>query len=45
MRVLVVEDDKEAAGWLVKGLKEEGHVVDHAANGPDETRHGHGEGA
>ena len=23
------------AGWLVKGLKEEGHVVDHAANGPD----------
>ena len=35
MRVLVVEDDKEAAGWLVKGLKEEGHVVDHAANGPD----------
>ncbi len=35
MRVLVVEDDREAAGWLVKGLKEEGHVVDHAANGPD----------
>jgi two-component system OmpR family response regulator len=31
----VVEDDREAAGWLVKGLKEEGHVVDHAANGPD----------
>ena len=35
MRVLIVEDDKEAAGWLVKGLKEEGHVVDHAVNGPD----------
>ncbi len=35
MRVLVVEDNREAAGWLVKGLKEEGHVVDHAANGPD----------
>jgi two-component system OmpR family response regulator len=35
MRVLVVEDDREAAGWLLKGLKEEGHVVDHAANGPD----------
>ena len=35
MRVLVVEDDREAAGWLAKGLKEEGHVVDHAANGPD----------
>jgi two-component system OmpR family response regulator len=35
MRVLVVEDDREAAGWLVKGLKEEGHVVDHAANGSD----------
>ena len=34
MRVLVVEDDREAAGWLLKGLKEEGHVVDHAAHGP-----------
>ena len=33
MRILVVEDDKDAASWLVKGLKESGHVVDHASEG------------
>ncbi len=33
MRILVVEDDKDAASWLVKGLKESGHVVDHASDG------------
>ena len=35
MRVLVIEDDPEAARFLVKGLKESGHVVDHADNGND----------
>jgi len=35
MRVLVIEDDIEAAGYLVKGLSESGHRVDHAANGED----------
>jgi two-component system OmpR family response regulator len=35
MRVLVIEDDPEAARFLVKGLKESGHVVDHADNGTD----------
>jgi two-component system OmpR family response regulator len=35
MRVLVIEDDPEAAHFLVKGLKESGHVVDHADNGKD----------
>jgi two-component system OmpR family response regulator len=35
MRVLVIEDDPEAARFLVKGLKESGHVVDHADNGRD----------
>ncbi len=35
MRVLVIEDDKEAASWLIKGLKESGHVADHACNGED----------
>ena len=35
MRILIIEDDKEAAGYLVKGLGESGYVVDHAANGPD----------
>lgn len=33
MRVLVVEDDREAASWLVKGLKEAGHVADLASDG------------
>src|ERR1700759_181922 len=35
MRVLVVEDDKDVAGFLVKGLKEAGHTVQHADNGRD----------
>jgi two-component system, OmpR family, response regulator len=33
MRVLVIEDDRDAATWLIKGLKESGHLVDHAADG------------
>ena len=33
MRILVVEDDLEAQRYLVKGLKEAGHVVDDAADG------------
>ena len=33
MRVLVVEDDAQVAAYLVKGLKEQGHTVDHAADG------------
>jgi two-component system, OmpR family, response regulator len=33
MRILLIEDDKDAASWLVKGLKESGHIVDHAADG------------
>ncbi|MCU0892869.1 MAG: response regulator transcription factor [Rhodospirillales bacterium] len=35
MRILVIEDDVETAGYLRKGLGESGHVVDHAATGPD----------
>ncbi len=35
MRVLVIEDDLEAAAYLVKGLRESGHTVDHAADGDD----------
>jgi two-component system, OmpR family, response regulator len=35
MRILVVEDDKDVAGFVVRGLKEAGHVVEHAANGRD----------
>lgn len=33
MRILVVEDDREAASWLVKGLGESGHVADLAVDG------------
>src|SRR5574341_307978 len=35
MRVLVVEDDKKIASFIVKGLKQAGFTVDHAANGED----------
>jgi len=33
MRLLVIEDDFQVAAYLVKGLKEQGHNVDHAADG------------
>ena len=35
MRVLLIEDDEEVAGYLAKGLREHGHTVDHAAEGKD----------
>jgi two-component system OmpR family response regulator len=35
MKVLVIEDDREAAAYVVKGLGESGFVVDHAAEGRD----------
>ncbi len=33
MRILLIEDDEGAATYLIKGLDEAGHVVDHAADG------------
>ncbi|MEN5082217.1 response regulator transcription factor [Bosea sp. TWI1241] len=33
MRLLIVEDDAEAAAYLVKAFREAGHVPDHAADG------------
>lgn len=33
MNILLIEDDEAAAAYLVKGLSESGHVVDHAADG------------
>lgn len=33
MRILIVEDDREAAAYLVKALKETGHVAEHAGDG------------
>lgn len=35
MRILLVEDDKEVAGFVTRGLREAGHVVEHADNGRD----------
>lgn len=35
MRILLIEDDREAAAYLAKGLTESGHVIDHAADGED----------
>jgi two-component system, OmpR family, response regulator len=35
MRLLLIEDDAQAAAYLVKGLKESGHLADHAADGED----------
>ncbi|MGO4222749.1 winged helix-turn-helix domain-containing protein [Lysobacter sp. TAF61] len=33
MRVLLVEDDPHTASFIVKGLREDGHAVDHADDG------------
>ncbi len=33
MRLLLVEDDEDIAGSLLRGLGEQGHAVDHAADG------------
>ncbi|MGO8915884.1 MAG: winged helix-turn-helix domain-containing protein [Stellaceae bacterium] len=33
MKLLVIEDDREAAAYIAKGLSESGYVVDHAADG------------
>ena len=38
MRILLIEDDQGAAAYLVQGLTESGHAVDHAANGDDGLR-------
>ncbi len=35
MRILVIEDDAEAAAHVSRGLREAGHVVDHAVDGED----------
>ncbi|MDE2333716.1 MAG: response regulator transcription factor [Rhodospirillales bacterium] len=35
MKILVIEDDSSTAAYIGRGLKEQGHVVDHAATGRD----------
>lgn len=39
MKLLVVEDDITTAKYVVKGLTEEGHSVDHIADGRDALSH------
>jgi len=35
MKILLIEDDAETAAYVANGLREQGHVVDHAAEGRD----------
>ena len=35
MKILLIEDDAATASWVVRGLREEGHAVDHLDNGRD----------
>src|SRR3981189_3025596 len=35
MRLLIIEDDRDAAEYLVKAFREVGHVAEHAADGED----------
>ena len=35
MRLLIIEDDREAAAYLVKAFRETGHVADSAHDGLD----------
>jgi len=35
VKILLVEDDRQTADYIAKGLREHGHVVDHAPNGRD----------
>jgi two-component system OmpR family response regulator len=35
LRILLVEDDKKIASFIIKGLKQEGFAVDHVSNGED----------
>src|ERR1700752_1735456 len=35
MRLLIIEDDRDAADYLVKAFREVGHVADHASEGEE----------
>src|SRR5262249_29062636 len=35
MRLLIIEDDRDAADYLVKAFREVGHIADHAADGEE----------
>jgi two-component system OmpR family response regulator len=38
-KILLIEDDQQTATYIIKGLGEEGMIVDHAANGRDGLFH------
>ena len=33
MRILLIEDDTSVADFIVRGFREAGHTIDHAADG------------
>jgi two-component system OmpR family response regulator len=35
VKILLIEDDEETAAYITRGLREHGHVIDHASNGRD----------
>ena len=35
MRLLIIEDDRDAADYIVRAFRETGHVADHAADGEE----------
>src|ERR1700710_44707 len=35
MRLLIIEDDRDAADYLVKAFREVGHIAEHAADGEE----------
>src|SRR5947207_4127364 len=35
MRLLIIEDDRDAADYVVRAFREVGHVADHAADGEE----------
>src|SRR6201987_5017693 len=35
MRLLIIEDDRESADYLVKAFREVGHIADHASDGEE----------
>ena len=35
MKILLIEDDRQTSDYVANGMRERGHVVDHAANGRD----------
>ncbi len=39
MKILLIEDDRSTAAYLARGLREHGHVVDHAGTGQEGLWH------